>query len=77
LEAMASGLAVVAPDDLTRKEIVGEAGILTNCADADSYANAISNALEKDWANLPRKRAEKFSWDIITEKYEKLFEEIF
>src|SRR3989344_1484628 len=33
IEAMASGLGVVAPDDLARREIVGEAGILTDVSD--------------------------------------------
>lgn len=77
LEALASGLAVVAPNDLTRREIVGNGGILTNCADIDSYSKAILDALEKDWQDLPRKQVEKFSWEVVSGKYEKLFEEIF
>lgn len=77
IEAMASGLPVVAPDDLARKEIVGEGGILVDVADDKKYAEAITFALSKNWGELPRKQAEKFSWDIVAEKYEELFEELF
>ena len=73
---MASGLSVVAPDDELRKEIVGSAGVLTNVNDPEKYAESIEEALSKDWDNLPRQQAEKFSWDIIAEKYEKLFKEL-
>src|SRR3989344_1455122 len=76
VEAMASGLSVVAPDDELRKEIVGSAGVLTNVNDPEKYAESIEEALSKDWDNLPRQQAEKFSWDIIAEKYEKLFKEL-
>ena len=44
--------------------------------DPEKYARAIEEALSKDWGNLPRKQAEKFSWDIIADEYEKLFEEL-
>lgn len=74
LEAMASGLAVVAPDDLPRREIVGQAGILVDVADPDKYAEAIKEALSIDWQDFPRKQAERFSWEKIGEKYIKLFE---
>ena len=73
---MASGLSVVAPDDSPRKEIMAQAGILTDVNDPEKYARAIEEALSKDWGNLPRKQAEKFSWDIIADEYEKLFEEL-
>jgi glycosyltransferase involved in cell wall biosynthesis len=73
VEAMASGLPVVANDDQIRKEIVGRAGILVNPEDVDRYAQAIKKALEKDWGNKPREQAKKFSWDNIAKEYEKLF----
>lgn len=76
VEAMASGLAVVAPRDCPRREIVGNAGILTEVFKAEKYAAAIEMALNKDWQDLPRKQAEKFSWDQIVEEYKKLIEEI-
>lgn len=77
VEAMASNLPVVAPDDLPRQEIVGSAGILTNVSDPVSYAAAITEALGRKWGDIPRKQAGKFSWDMVAGKYEGLFEEVF
>jgi glycosyltransferase involved in cell wall biosynthesis len=76
LEALASGLPVVATDDELRREIIGGAGILVNPTDIDSYAKALEKALKTDWGNKPRIQAEKFSWDKVVEKYEDLFEEL-
>ena len=75
-EAMASGLPVVATDDAIRREIVGDAGILVNPTNTNAYAQALKKALETNWGNKHRKQAEKFSWDIISEKYRKLFDEL-
>lgn len=77
LEAMASGIPVVAPNDLPRKEIIGEAGILVDVEDSEKYANAIKQALDKDWDNVPRRQAEKFSWDEVAEQYIFLIEQMF
>lgn len=77
LEALASGLAVVAPDDLSRKEIVGTGGILVDTSNEEVYANAIKDALFKKWGSLPREQAEQFSWDIVSRQYNNLFEEMF
>jgi glycosyltransferase involved in cell wall biosynthesis len=76
LEALASGLPVVVNDDPIRKEIVGNAGILVDPTDIDSYAQAIQRALNIDWEGKPRKQAEKFSWEKVAEKYEKIFKEL-
>lgn len=76
LEAMASGLGVVAPLDLSRKEIIGEAGILTDVSDAKKYAQAIEKALNLDWKEKALKQANKFSWEIVAKQYEKAFEEL-
>lgn len=76
VEAMASGLPVVAPDDSPRREIVGESGILVDVEDSEKYARAIEEALKRDWGNIPRHQAEKFSWEIVAEEYEKLFQEL-
>jgi glycosyltransferase involved in cell wall biosynthesis len=73
VEAMACGLGVVANNDPIRKEIVGEAGILVNPTKTVQYAKALEKASKINWENKPRKQAEKFDWDIIAEKYEKLF----
>lgn len=72
LEAMASGLGVVAPDDPSRREIVGEGGLLTDVSNSEKYAKAIRDALETDWSKKSRAMAEKFSWDKIAKDYEKI-----
>lgn len=77
VEAMASGLPVVAPDDLSRREIVGSGGIFVDVENPQKYAAAINEALSKNWGDLPRKQAEIFSWDKVAEKYEELFRELF
>jgi glycosyltransferase involved in cell wall biosynthesis len=76
VEAMASGVPVVATDDPARREIVGDAGILVNPENSDEYAASLKRAMETAWGERPRKQAEKFSWDIISEKYEELFKEL-
>lgn len=76
VEAMATNLPVVATKDPVRFEIVGDAGILVDPTNTDEYANAIQRALNTKWGNKPRKQAEKFSWDIIAQKYEQLIQNI-
>lgn len=76
VEAMASGLPVVATDDPIRREIVGDAGIFVDPTNIDAYSKAIEKALNADWGEKPRKQAEKFSWNEIAKSYEKLFNEL-
>lgn len=76
LEAMASNLPVVAPDDSSRREIVGDAGILVDTSNRYLFADAITKALRKNWDNMPRKQAEQFSWDIVAKEYEKVINEL-
>lgn len=76
VEAMASGLSVVANDDPIRREIVGEAGILVDPMNIDSYTKALQKTLEREWGDKPKKQVEKFDWDKIAELYEGLFESI-
>lgn len=73
VEAMASGLPVVASDDPIRHEIVGDAGIFVDPTDTAAYAKALGEALNRNWGSKPRQQAEKFSWDKIAEEYEELF----
>lgn len=73
LEAMASNLPVVAPNDPTRKEIIGQGGLTTNTFDIDLFAKTINQALEIKWGNKPRNQALNFSWDKIAKLYEQLF----
>ena len=76
LEAMASGLGVVAPDDLSRREIIGNAGIFVDVSNTEKYTQAIEEALKKDWTELSGKQAAKFSWEKITRLYEELIDKI-
>ncbi|MEK7090994.1 MAG: glycosyltransferase family 4 protein [Patescibacteria group bacterium] len=73
LEAMASGLAVVATDDPIRREIVGEAGLFVDPTNATAYAQALKKALHISWGDKPRRQAEKFSWDKIAKLYDLCF----
>lgn len=75
-EALASNLPVVAPDDSVRREQIGEAGILCDCTDAKTYAMAISEALARDWGDLPRQQALKYDWNVVAERYAELFERV-
>lgn len=74
LEALASNIAVVAPDDINRREIIGNAGLFCNPENIEEYANAIQDALNIDWKDKPRIQAEKYSWDKIAKKYEEVLE---
>lgn len=76
IEAMAAGLPVVTTDDEVRKEIVGDAGILCNVEDADAYAKAMKDALEKDWGEKPIEKAKPYDYSVIGELYHELIEEI-
>jgi len=76
LEAMATKLPVVANDDAIRREIVGNAGVFVDPTDTDSFAKDINDVINIDWGDELRKQAEKFSWDIILDKYENLFKEL-
>lgn len=77
LEAMATGLACVATNDDSRREIIGKAGIyVDNPDDSKEYGRAISSALKKDWHDLPRTQASNFSWNAVTEKYETALDQL-
>ncbi len=76
LEAMASGLAVVATKDLKRREIIGDAGVLVDPTDIGQFAEVLKMALKEKWADKPVRQAKKFDWDIIAGQYEKLFESL-
>lgn len=72
LEAMASGLGVVATDDNQRREIVGEAGDFVSPGAIDAYATKLKLALTKNWGKAPSMQAAKFSWEKVAKRYEKL-----
>lgn len=72
LEALASGLGVVAPNDQSRKEIMGDAGILIDTNDSNLYAESLKKALTINWKDKSRKQSEKFSWDKIARQYDEV-----
>lgn len=76
LEAMASGLGIVAPDDLSRREIIGNAGIFVDVLDNNKYKEGIEQALKIDWEYKALTQARQFSWDKIGKQYEEEFEKI-
>ncbi len=76
LEAMASGLPIVANDDPIRREIVGDAGLFVNPTDTDAFAKAIQKAVNTNWGDKPRRQAAKFSWDKIAQDYDRLFTQV-
>lgn len=73
LEAMASGLGVVAPNDSSRKEIIGDAGILVDVSDVQKYSEAIKHALLSSWKTKALNQVRKFSWEKVAKEYEKAF----
>jgi glycosyltransferase involved in cell wall biosynthesis len=73
LEAMASGLPVIATDDPIRREIVGQAGLFVNPEDVFQFTAILKKAMKTDWSDKPRRQAEKFSGDQTAETYAKLF----
>lgn len=77
LEAMACNLPVVATDDVNRREIIGNAGILVDPTDIDEYTRALKTALSTRWRNKPRLQAEKYSWEIIAKMYEGLLSDLY
>lgn len=77
LEAMACGLPVVATDDALRREIVGRAGVYVEDPDDSlAYAQALEKALKKNWGDLPRTQAKRFSWDNVAQRYEEEFNKV-
>lgn len=69
VEAMASGLPVVATDDETRRFIVGDAGILCDVNKSEDYAAALAEVQSEEWKIRARQNARRFSWDTVTFKY--------
>ena len=76
LEAMASNLPIVAPDDSQRREIISDAGLYCDVENADEYAQTIQKALKSNWGEKPLERAKLFDWEIIAGKYSKLIDQI-
>ena len=68
LEAMACGMPVVAADNSSLPEVVGEAGLMVNAADADGLAEAIARlmldeGLRERLIGAGFERAQRFRWE--------------
>jgi alpha-1,6-mannosyltransferase len=72
LEALACGTPCVAPGDAVRREVIGEAGLYADPADVEAYAGALAAALDRDWGDLPRRRAEHFPFAATAEAWRRL-----
>ena len=72
VQAMASGLSVVATDDELRRMIVGDAGILCDVTDIKRYASALEQALLEDLKSKAVENAKRFSWEKVARQYRDL-----
>jgi glycosyltransferase involved in cell wall biosynthesis len=72
LEALATGLPVVATDDPIRREIVGDAGWFADPQNPSVFAATIKLALSSKPRLAPTQQAANFSWDQIANAYSKL-----
>lgn len=73
IEAMASGLPVVATDDPGFRWILGSnGGILVDVEDSQAYAGALQEAYKRNFGDGPEKQARKFAWPVVARKYEDL-----
>ncbi|MGF1512187.1 MAG: glycosyltransferase [Elainellaceae cyanobacterium] len=72
LQAMACNIPVVTTDEESPRAIVAAAGVFCDVTDADAYAAALAQALERDWGDIPRENASRFSWENIAAQYRDL-----
>ena len=80
LEAMASGVAVVASNRSSLTEIVGDAGVLVDPLDTEAIADALVGLLtdeerRTDLAARARDRARRFSWERTARETLAVYEE--
>jgi len=76
VEAMASGLPIVAYDAPRTRWIVGDNACFPESRDTVHLAAAIARALREPAAAELRKRAEEFGWPAIAARYEAFFKEL-
>jgi len=77
IEAMASGLPVVATNNKVFEWIVGnKGGILVDVTDSQAYARALYEAWKKNFGDSPQQQAKKFSWPLVAQKYIEICKDI-
>ena len=80
IEAMASGTAVVASPNPGAREVLrdGAFGILAEDAEIGGQINALlSDAAKRDdYSQRGLTRSQKFAWDQVTERYERLYAQL-
>ncbi len=76
LEAMASNLPIVAPDDSMRHEIIRNAGLYCDVANTIEYAKCINKALDMDWGTIPLETVSQNDWKVISSKYKEIIDEL-
>jgi glycosyltransferase involved in cell wall biosynthesis len=73
LEALASGLNVVAHDAPRQKFVVGETGFYCDVFNVNEYAKTLQKALNIQQKEQNILKAQKFAWGNIALEYEKFF----
>lgn len=76
VEALACNLPVVTTNDESRAEIVGDAGILTDPVNIETYAKDLQIAANTNYRNIPYNQALKFSWNKVAHEYSKVVSQI-
>lgn len=69
LEALATGLNVVAHNSPAQRFVLGTRGYYVNVYDAKAYAEQLNNALKLGEIEANRARAELFSWQQVAERF--------
>jgi len=78
IEAMCSGLPIVAHDGPRQRFVLNKFAIFCNTEDPQEYANHLQQALSKNKSsNSHIYCQENYSWKIISTRYEELFQNIF
>jgi len=74
LEAMASGLPIITTECEGVEELIADNGIVTERADAESFAEALKTLAQddisyKEMSTASRTQAEKLSWNTVARQY--------
>jgi len=77
IEAMASGLPVVATEEEGFRWILGDrGGVLVDVTNAQAYAQALQEAYDQDFGDGPLRQAQRFSWQRVGQEYEELIKSL-